>query len=141
MSSFLLRAFAPLRELSWSQDLAGPFLRRSDQAVLAAFGALALVGMIVARIAQGGPSGELTEIDEQQPRTAQFLVDINTADWPELTALPDIGEALARRIVADRKDHGPFRSHDDLDRVHGIGPKTIDRIRPYLLPVEEEEEE
>lgn len=116
--------------------MAEPLLRRGDQAVLACFAGLALVGMIVYWFAQGGASGELTEIDEQPRRTAVFQVDINAADWPELTALPDIGEALAKRIVASRKELGPFRSHDDLDRVPGIGPKTIAGLRPYLLPIE-----
>ena len=54
-------------------------------------------------------------------------------------ALRQIGEVLAKRIVEDRKQHGPFRSHDDLDRVYGIGRKTIDNIRPHLLPIAEEE--
>lgn len=116
--------------------MAGPLLRRRDQAVLAIFAGLALVGMIVYWFAQDGASGELTEFDEQQQRQALFQVDLNSADWPELTALPDIGEALARRIVAYRAEHGPFLSHEDLDRVYGIGPKTVDRLRLYLLPIE-----
>jgi len=119
----------------------GPLLRRSDQAVLAVFGGLALAGMIAAWFVQDGWSGRLTEIDEQQPREAKFLVDINTAQWPELSQLPRVGEVLAKRIVASREEHGPFRSHDDLDRVYGIGPKTIEKIRPYLLPIEEQDAE
>jgi competence protein ComEA len=50
--------------------------------------------------------------------------------------LPEIGEALAKGIVESREQDGPFASHDDLDRVRGIGPKTLERIRPYLRPVE-----
>ena len=36
--------------------------------------------------------------------------------------------------VAQRE--GPFRHHEDLLRVPGIGPQTLANIRPYLLPVE-----
>lgn len=65
-------------------------------------------------------------------------VDPNTADWPELTRLPEIGEVTAKRIVAYREEHrrdqgGPvFRSAKDLSRVRGIGPKTVQAIEPHL---------
>jgi DNA uptake protein ComE-like DNA-binding protein len=42
---------------------------------------------------------------------------------------------LAHRIVDSRKTLGPFTDHDALRRVRGIGPKTLQQIRPYLLPV------
>jgi DNA uptake protein ComE-like DNA-binding protein len=38
---------------------------------------------------------------------------------------------MAAKIVAARADK-PFASVDDLRRVSGIGPKTLDAIRPYL---------
>lgn len=76
--------------------------------------------------------GELVEIDEQPRRPVNFAVDPNTADWPELAQLPAVGEGLARAIIASREKEGPFKSLDDLGRVKGIGPKTIERIKPYL---------
>lgn len=51
------------------------------------------------------------------------------ADWERL---PGIGPALAARIVADRAAHGPFLRPEGLLRVRGIGPKTLDRLRPFL---------
>lgn len=83
----------------------------------------------------GGHRGQLIEIDRAEPRTAQYLVDINRADWPEMVQLPGLGETLAQRIIADRQQHGPFQDIDDLDRVNGIGLRTLERIRPYLLPI------
>lgn len=59
-------------------------------------------------------------------------LNINTASAAELEALPGIGPALAGRIIDDRAANGPFRTVDDLDRVRGIGPKTLERLRPYL---------
>ena len=63
-------------------------------------------------------------------------IDPNTAPWWELTALPDIGEGTARKIVEYREAHANrspvFRRPDDLEPVPGIGPKTIQRISPYL---------
>jgi competence protein ComEA len=55
-------------------------------------------------------------------------LNVNTATAPELELLPGIGPALAGRIIEDREANGPFKSVDDLDRVKGIGPKTLDRI-------------
>ena len=46
--------------------------------------------------------------------------------------LPGIGETLARRIVESRRSEGRFFEADDLQRVQGIGPKTLQRVRPYL---------
>jgi len=110
-------------------------LRRSDQCAVAALAALALAGTIAWWLTHGGCRGTLVPWEEGQPRQPSFQVDINTAAWPELTQLPGIGEALAQRIVAYRDKHGPFGTHDDLRDVPGIGPKTLDAIRPYLLPI------
>lgn len=61
-----------------------------------------------------------------------FQVDINTAAWPEIAALPGIGPTRARQIVQWRETNGPFVSIDDIARIHGIGPATLKRIGPYL---------
>lgn len=85
----------------------------------------------------GGCRGRLVEIDRAEPLEAEFQVDLNAADWPELVQLPGIGEVLARRIVQSRDRDGPFLDHNDLQRVRGIGPRTLDRVRPYLTPMPE----
>lgn len=61
-----------------------------------------------------------------------FRVDINNATWVEWIQLPGIGQTMAERILSNLDHDGPFRNIDDLMRVHGIGPKTLDRIRPWL---------
>ncbi|MDA1054226.1 MAG: helix-hairpin-helix domain-containing protein [Planctomycetota bacterium] len=60
------------------------------------------------------------------------------SDWPEWTLLPGIGETLAKRIVQNRSERGLFRHHADLLRVSGVGSRTFERMRPYLLPLPEE---
>jgi competence protein ComEA len=72
------------------------------------------------------------EIDRLPASAYEFQVDINHATWVEWMQLEGIGEITARRIVADREQRGPFASVDDLDRVPGIGPKTLAAIRPFL---------
>ncbi|SPT52533.1 ComE operon protein 1 [Actinomyces bovis] len=56
-------------------------------------------------------------------------VNVNTADATALEALPGIGPTLAKRIVAYRKEHGPFAAVDDLTDVPGIGPAVLEGLR------------
>jgi competence ComEA-like helix-hairpin-helix protein len=72
------------------------------------------------------------------PVALGIQLDINQATWPELTILPGISETRARRIVAHRSTHGPFKSLDQLRDVHGIGPHSLTRLTPYLLPLTEQ---
>ena len=81
------------------------------------------------------------EVATRQPRTfgiekasaeIGYQIDINSATWFELSQLEAIGPVLARRIVADRDTNGPFRSIDDLQRVKGIGPRTVERNRRWM---------
>jgi len=64
--------------------------------------------------------------------TRFFQVDINNATWVEWIQLKGIGETMAHRIVAERDINGPFESIEDLQRVNGIGPVTLEEIRPWL---------
>jgi len=110
-------------------------LRRADQVGVAALVLAALAAMIGWWIAHGGLWGRLLEVERAEPRSVRFEVDINQADWPELVQLPGIGKTLAERIVQSRQKDGPFLDHEDLRRVRGIGPKTLETIRPYLKPM------
>lgn len=110
-------------------------LKRADQATVGVLVLAALVSLAAWWYCQGGADGRLIEIDRAPPRTARFLVDVNKADWPELAQLPGIGETLAQRIVAARDERGPFLDHAELRRVRGIGPKTLEKIRPFLRPI------
>jgi competence protein ComEA len=65
---------------------------------------------------------------EETPDVAARRLNINTATDQELEALPGIGPVLAGRIIAGR----PYRAVEDLDRVPGIGPKRLERIRPLV---------
>ncbi len=60
------------------------------------------------------------------------LIDLNAATAAELELLPRIGPKLAARIVEDRATNGPFESVEALDRVKGIGPRTVARVRPHV---------
>jgi len=90
------------------------------------------------RLTVGRPadSSARADVAAQAARLARPLapgerIDVDRADATELARLPRIGPALAARIVADRTEHGPFRTLEGLDRVSGVGPKLLEAIRPH----------
>lgn len=63
---------------------------------------------------------------------AGMTLDINTASAEQLQLLPGIGPSRAAAIVEDRVSRGRFRTVEDLARVSGIGPVTVEGVRPYV---------
>lgn len=61
-----------------------------------------------------------------------LYIDLNRATLAELDQLPRVGPRIAERIVEFRQAYGSFRSVDELLSVSGIGPKTLDDIRPHV---------
>ena len=76
---------------------------------------------------------------DRTPQPARM--NVNTAGEHELALLPGVGPHTAELIVRHREQHGPFASFEDLLAVKGIGPKTLERIRPHAMcaPVELDE--
>ena len=89
-------------------------------------GAAAEAGKDASASGKGAQAGK-TRGAETAARTA--LIDVNTADVDTLSELPGIGRAIAQRIVDYRKEHGPFKSVDELLNVRGIGDRSLARIR------------
>ena len=56
----------------------------------------------------------------------------NTAPPASLMRLPGIGRVRASDIVAGR-DIQPFANADQMQRIRGIGPKTVEKIKPFLM--------
>lgn len=107
-------------------------LNPAEQVAAAVWTAIALVVVALWWVWQGAATGRVIDIDRAPAVPISFVVNVNEADWPELSQLPGIGPVLAQRIVASRAQDGPFRSVDDLRRVQGIGPITIERLRPHV---------
>lgn len=59
-------------------------------------------------------------------------VNVNTADAAQLALLPRVGPSVAERIVAFRKENGPFKAPEDLMLVQGIGERTFQLLKPYV---------
>ena len=56
-------------------------------------------------------------------------VSLNTATAEQLDTLDGVGPATAQKILDWRRQHGGFRSIDDLGEVPGIGPKKLAALR------------
>jgi competence protein ComEA len=93
-------------------------------------GLLGIVVVVIGMRLASTPRVDSTEIRDAH---VPLRIDVNSATEAELGALPRIGPALARRIVEDRSVSGPFRTLEDLDRVPGIGPRTIEAIRDQAV--------
>lgn len=59
-------------------------------------------------------------------------ININTADAATLTELNGVGPSKAAAIVEYRKQHGPFKSPEQLADVKGIGDKLIAKNRDRI---------
>ncbi len=98
--------------------------------------AVALAGSML------GASGSPLPVDVPVPLIAETEfraqteerrpIDVNSATADDLQKIPGIGEALARRIIEFREEHGPFEKIDDLLNVRGIGTTSLEKLRPYL---------
>ncbi|MDQ0769027.1 competence protein ComEA [Pseudarthrobacter defluvii] len=78
----------------------------------------------------GGPTGMGQQGSESG--SAAGKINLNTADAAVLDTLPKVGPVLAQRIVDWRKEHGPFKSVEELDAVDGVGPKMLEALLPLV---------
>ena len=120
----------------WVTALSGSLVAETDGRVWRLNGEV--VGGASARAGQAAhtQAAHTQAAPKQQPpkqaSAADGRVNINTATAGELQALPGIGATLAQRILEERASGGPFSSAQDLRRVRGVGPKTIEKLAPLI---------
>ena len=72
--------------------------------------------------------GRTATVDDAQPtgKTAPGeRVNLNTANAAQLEALPGVGPKFATRLIEGR----PYMSFEDVDRVKGVGPKMLEKLK------------
>ncbi len=70
--------------------------------------------------------------DPPPPPEPVVPVAVNSATAAQLQTLPSIGPKTAARILSFREQNGPFSRLEDLLEVKGIGPATLEKIRPAV---------
>ena len=62
--------------------------------------------------------------DASQP---EHRVNINEANQAELMKLEGVGAGAAKKIIAWREAHGPFKRLQDLEKVPGVGREVVEK--------------
>ena len=80
-----------------------------------------------------GPN--IDTVAQMEPSTTPVRprLDLNRASAGELESLPGIGAVLAQRVIAFRESVGRFQKIEDLREVKGIGAKTFDRLKSFVM--------
>ncbi|QYO66611.1 ComEA family DNA-binding protein [Leptolyngbya sp. 7M] len=77
--------------------------------------------------------GQFADIEAlEKAESSRPLININAADADELMRLPNVGTAMAKRIIEHREQYGPFRRPEDLMQVRGISDERFRRIRHLI---------
>ena len=121
---------------------------RSEQLALIFLAVVLLVGTVITFIdryqpdrieefsvlKQAVPVPSEAAIDQSESASQTLLkINLNQASAKELQRLPRIGPKVAERIIAYREKNGPFQTLEDLTKIQGIGPKTIEQFRSQVI--------
>ncbi|GAB4111173.1 MAG: hypothetical protein Kow00105_19840 [Phycisphaeraceae bacterium] len=66
-----------------------------------------------------------------RPIPTHTKIDPNTDEPAMLRLLPGVGPGIAEHIVSAREDGRVFHRADDLLDVPFVGPRLVERIRPW----------
>ncbi len=123
------RAKRPTKKVGASTSESTPFTPvgtvRSEQTP---FGAIPAERLPAERERTDRPSAPKEPKRAAKAAAPTIIVNVESATAAEIEALPGIGPSLARRIVEDRRVHGPFGSLAGLQRVRGVGPALVGRL-------------
>jgi competence protein ComEA len=119
----------------------GGLFTRDERAVVVFLAVSLAVGSLVMAArrvdprlkAETGASGADSATVARPVETPKWPIDVNRASADEMVALPGIGPARAAAIIALRDERGGLGSLDELLDVKGIGPKTLERLRPFAV--------
>ena len=68
-------------------------------------------------------------VEKAAPATKAELIDINTATEAELKAIPGIGDAYSKKIIAGR----PYAKKDQLKTKKIVPPATYEKIKDQII--------
>jgi competence protein ComEA len=116
-----------------------PSWARLDQALRRAGGASAKADLEGVNLAAKVADGQQVVVPRKgavaagagpaAPGAGAGPISLNTATSEQLDQLDGVGPATAQKILEYRKEHGGFRSVDDLKQISGIGPKRFEALK------------
>ena len=109
-------------------ERADDWTRQPARPIAAAILCILLLAALPTAIARSSPRRTTVS-----PPAPEMRLDINTASRAELMAIPGIGRATANAIIDHRAARGLFPTIESLDAVRGIGPRTIEDLRPFII--------
>ena len=89
-------------------------------------------GVKVDVLAENEASGAMPVASGAESPTPGGLVSLNTADQTMLETVPGVGPVTAAAIIRHREESGGFDTIEQLLDVSGIGPATLESLRPYV---------
>ena len=88
---------------------------------------------IIAVLIGGSIAGFFRPAPEEKPeKTATFPININSASADELTLLPGIGEATAKKVLEYRIKNNGFKTKNEIMKVKGIGKVKFEKIKDKI---------
>lgn len=95
----------------------------------------------LAAVVEDGSMVRVPTVEEAARGTAEVLaeesavsgkVDLNRADKEALMRLPGVGERKAEQILAYRKEHGKFKSTEEIKKIPGIKEKAFEKLKDSI---------
>jgi competence ComEA-like helix-hairpin-helix protein len=76
----------------------------------------------------------IAQLNLNAPRVETAVpLNINHASAGELEELPGVGKVIAERIIAHRREYGPFRRAEHLMMVRGISDRKFREMRSMIV--------
>jgi len=107
-------------------------MRSGSAAAVVAPQTSAVVASARSSVAGGSKSKSKTSATTKLHNPGEGVVRINSADSTELQRLPGVGPSTAQAILDYRTQIGRFTTPEQLDDVKGIGPKKLEKMRPFV---------
>jgi len=92
------------------------------------------IAVVAAVVWCAGAAGAVPAADDKHPKDeakqasqAAHKVNINEASQAELMKLEGVGAGTAKKIMAWREAHGPFKRLHDLEKVPGVGREVLEK--------------
>jgi len=86
------------------------------------------------------PSFKIAPAIWERDRTLPLTLNLNSATEAELMTLPGVDLAIARRMVAERRARGFFRSLDELRVAAGLSPGLLKSLEEMSSQMQREKE-